>query len=1011
MDVLSYAYRDSTSLAKTKAQNFQQTINNNSNTTATKMVPKYNNPTSKVQLLPPELLEDHHLPNPFGELGLHFTESELRETAYEILIGACRSSGASRPLTYVSNSERIAERSQSMSPSLQRSVTSAAASKVKGALGLKSRRKNLGSDSVKVEAEGRNSVRQTQKKRSSTVGELMRVQMRVSEQTDSRVRRAFLRLATGQLGRRIELMVLPLELLQQFKSSDFPSQLEYEAWQKRNLKILEAGLLLHPHLPLDKTDSSAQQLRQIIREASEKPMENGKHSQSIQVLRNAVMSLASRSFDGSSTGMCHWADGIPLNLHLYQILLEACFEVNDETAVIDEVDEVLELIKRTWVILGINQNLHHLCLAWVLFCRYIATGQVGNDLLFATNSLLLEVEKDEGTKDPAYWRILNSTLSLILGWAEKRLLAYHDNFYRGNIDIMENVLSVGISAARVLVDDGSHENQRKGKEVAIACGRVDSYIRSSLQHAFSQEKEKIISSRQTSKNRQHSLPMLSILAQNITDLAFNEKEIFSPILKQWHPLATGVAAATLHACYRNELKHFVSDITELTPDAVQVLIASEKLEKDLVQMAVTDSVDSDDGGKAIIQEMTPYETDSVMMNLVKSWIKLRVDRLKEWVERNLQQEVWNPRANKERFAPSAVEVLRIIDETLDAFFLLPIASHQVLIPDLVHGLDTCLQNYILEAKSGCGSKDTFLPTLPALTRCTAGLKFGIFKKKDKSYIIQGTKSQVGSSDVDNSFGIPKLCIRINTMHLIRKELEVLDKRIISNLANTGYVQDDIVTISSGKMFELAAAACVEGILQLSEATAYKIIFHDLDHVFWDYLYVGEVSSSRIEPFLQELEQNLEVISATVHDRIRTRVITQVMKASFDGFLLVLLAGGPSRAFTLQDAAVLDEDFKLLMDLFWSDGDGLPTDLIDKHSSSTKNVLQLFHTDTVNLIEQFKLATLDRYGASDKSRLPLPPTSCQWSPTEPNTILRVLCHRSDEIATKFLKKTYHFPKKL
>ena len=49
------------------------------------------------------------------------------------------------------------------------------------------------------------------------------------------------------------------------------------------------------------------------------------------------------------------------------------------------------------------------------------------------------------------------------------------------------------------------------------------------------------------------------------------------------------------------------------------------------------------------------------------------------------------------------------------------------------------------------------------------------------------------------------------------------------------------------------AACLEGIQQLSEALAYKITFHDLSHVLWESLYVGEPSSSRIEPLLWELE--------------------------------------------------------------------------------------------------------------------------------------------------------------
>lgn len=66
-------------------------------------------------------------------------------------------------------------------------------------------------------------------------------------------------------------------------------------------------------------------------------------------------------------------------------------------------------------------------------------------------------------------------------------------------------------------------------------------------------------------------------------------------------------------------------------------------------------------------------------------------------------QAWSPRANKERFAPSAVEVLRTMDETLEAFFLLPIPMHKELIPELMSGLDRCLQNYIMKAKSGCGN--------------------------------------------------------------------------------------------------------------------------------------------------------------------------------------------------------------------------------------------------------------------------------------------------------------------
>ena len=147
------------------------------------------------------------------------------------------------------------------------------------------------------------------------------------------------------------------------------------------------------------------------------------------------------------------------------------------------------------------------------------------------------------------------------------------------------------------------------------------------------------SSKCPSTSQNNHLPLLSILGQDISELAFSEKAIYSPVLKRWHPLAAGVSVATLHSCYGNELKQYVVGISELTPDVIQVLIAADKLEKDLVQIAVEDAVDSDDGGKSVIREMPPYEAEAVIANLVKAWIKTRVDRLKEWVDRNLQQEV------------------------------------------------------------------------------------------------------------------------------------------------------------------------------------------------------------------------------------------------------------------------------------------------------------------------------------------------------------------------------------
>ncbi|GJZ25632.1 mammalian uncoordinated homology 13 protein [Tanacetum coccineum] len=117
-------------------------------------------------------------------------------------------------------------------------------------------------------------------------------------------------------------------------------------------------------------------------------------------------------------------------------------------------------------------------------------------------------------------------------------------------------------------------------------------------------------------------------------------------------------------------------------------------------------------------------------------------------------------------------------------------------------------------------------------------------------------------------------------------------------------------------------------------------------------FVRSIGVTAIEPFLKDLEQNFMVIADTVNEMVRTRLVAEIMKASFEGFLLVLLAG-------------LD---KLKM---------------------TSNLSEIYSGLTVmeTIIERFRRVTLETYGSSAKSRLLLLAITGQWSPSDPNTLLR------------------------
>lgn len=213
-------------------------------------------------------------------------------------------------------------------------------------------------------------------------------------------------------------------------------------------------------------------------------------------LSNTVLSLAWRGPNSHPTDVCHWADGYPLNLHLYVELLTSVFDIKDETCVLDEVDELVELMKKTWSTLGINRAIHNVCFTWVLFEQYILTGQTEPDLLNATLTMLVEVESDAkklGEREGDYAKTLASVLSSIIEWSEKKLLDYHQTFLgKSSASFMENVLALVLHARKILDEGisltivGKQELVEDDNHVVhhLCDNRVEFYIRSSLRNAF-----------------------------------------------------------------------------------------------------------------------------------------------------------------------------------------------------------------------------------------------------------------------------------------------------------------------------------------------------------------------------------------------------------------------------------------------------------------------------------------------------------------------------------------------
>ncbi|KAF2314030.1 hypothetical protein GH714_021639 [Hevea brasiliensis] len=629
-------------------------------------------------------------------------------------------------------------------------------------------------------------------------------------------------------------------------------------------------------------------------------------------------------------------------------------------------------------------------------------------------------------REAIYVKLLSSMLASMQGWAERRLLHYHDYFQRGNVFLIENLLPLALSASKILGEDvtlieGTGKEDRK--IVDSSGDRVDHYIRASIKNAFARVIETGSYKSTSVEVKDEASEALLQLAKETEDLALRERESFSPILKKWQPIAASVAAVTLHHCYGAVLKQYLAGMSTLNSESVEVLQRAGKLENFLVQMVVGDSADCEDGGKTIVREMAPYEVDSVIMRVMRQWIDEKMKRGRECFLRVRDSETWNPKSKNEPYAQSIVELMKVAKEMVEEFFEIPVGVTDDLICDLAEGLEHLFLEYIKFVEA-CGSKQSYVPILPPLTRCNRDSKFfKLWKKATPCSVTTEEMHRHGLAEAHHprpstSRGTQRLYIRLNTLHLL-SHLHSLDKtlalapRTVSS-ARTRHASQRKNRSTSSSYFEVAYSSIQSVCQRVSEVAAYRLIFLDSNSVFYETLYVGDVANARIRPALRTLKQNLTLLTAILTDRAQALAMREVMRATFEAYLMVLLAGGCSRVFHRSDHPVIQEDFENLKRVFCTCAEGLmDEEVVEREADIVEGVITLMGECTEQLMEDFSIVTCETSGigvVGTGQKLPMPPTTGRWNRADPNTILRVLCHRNDKAANQFLKKTFQLAKR-
>ncbi|KAL6986196.1 hypothetical protein U1Q18_019564 [Sarracenia purpurea var. burkii] len=411
------------------------------------------------------------------------------------------------------------------------------------------------------------------------------------------------------------------------------------------------------------------------------------------------------------------------------------------------------------------------------------------------------------------------------------------------------------------------------------------------------------------------------------------------------------------------------------------------------------------------------QIERVSRPIILEWIIAQHERILEWTRRAFDVEDWQPLSHQQKQAASAIEIFRIIEETVDQLFglhLPMVITHlQALLSVVFHALDT----YLLKVINQIVEKYHLYPSLPPLTRYEETI-FPVMKKK----LVGCAPVEEDVNDRLNALTTSTLCIRLNTLIYIQRQVDALEDgmrkswALVRQSESQTWAKEKPVEISessdctsSESVDELFVAnfdsikdTAADGIRKICDFIGARVVFWDLRDVFLLHLYNGSVEGARLDRIVPYFDTVLNHICGCIDEKLRDLVVSSICRASIEGYVWVLLNGGPSRAFSVSDVNMMEDDLNMLKDLFVADGEGLPRSLVEKEASFAHQVLNLFSLQTVSVIQMLMSAS-DHISTGEYSHK----DGCKFL-GDAQTLIRVLCHKKDKEATKFLKRQYQLP---
>ncbi|TYK19438.1 DUF810 domain-containing protein [Cucumis melo var. makuwa] len=613
-------------------------------------------------------------------------------------------------------------------------------------------------------------------------------------------------------------------------------------------------------------------------------------------------------------------DAYHFNIRLYEKLLFGILGANHS---IMEANDSLGLVKLTWSILGITPEIHSVIHGWVLFQQFVKTDEVS-----FLDDAIVELQKcassknDEG-KEEQYLESLSCSISCNGNGNEMKLSLVEAVFF-----LISSWCDIKLQAYHLHFLQLTRLDGLK----AIGTRKLRTYVERSIEAAYKAVEDSVNS------ESKESIHPLALLANRLRLVTEKEITVFFPVLRQLCPDSGIIAAMLLHQFYGEKLKPFLKEVSNLSDDVRSVLPAAYSLDRELTRLFTSASKESI-LSPLLKEDLEHYPIVQIAKPIILDWM---IDQLEQTSE-------WTGRAFK----------LETVDQFFDLNLPMDITHLQALLSIVYHSLDGYLSGLLNQLVE----KNCLYPPVPPLTRFVETATTGK-KKLPESHLDEHVSRKL------NGLTISKLCIKLNTLGYIQKQIVTLEDRVGKSWALLGgsakhkLAQVEVSTTSNGGIgtfsdeanelfantFNNIKSFIAKSISKFCDFTGTRVIFSDLRDEFLSYLYRGNVEAARVEGFLVHLDVVLNNVCGMIDDTLRDLVVLSICRASMEAFTWVMLSGGPSRGFSDSDIVLIREDLGMLKDFFIADGEGLPRTLVEKEAKFAEEILGLYSLPTETIIQ-------------------------------------------------------------